>query len=83
MIGLRKFLWLGPALLAAPLPAAAQDMCAALDRLAASSREPVPFASLQERNARGVEADPGFRRPVHSDRCPLSRRPKAPYLPRA
>jgi hypothetical protein len=36
------------ALVALPLPAAGQDMCAALTRIAAAAREPVPFASLAD-----------------------------------
>jgi hypothetical protein len=33
--------------MALPVPAAAQEMCAALNRIAAAAREPVPFASLE------------------------------------
>ena len=42
----RRNLWIGVALFALPLPAAAQEMCAALNRIAAAAREPVPFAKL-------------------------------------
>jgi hypothetical protein len=51
------------ALLAMPLPAAAQDMCAALNRIAAAAREPVPFSSL--RDGRGLVPGYGWCR-VHS-----------------
>jgi hypothetical protein len=44
----RRNLWIGVALIALPLPAVAQEMCAALTRIAAAAREPVPFASLQD-----------------------------------
>ena len=46
------------ALPALPLPAAAQEMCAALNRIAAAANEPVPFASLE-----GVQTSlvPGYR----------------------
>lgn len=48
MGALRKSLWTIAATLAAlPLPAAAQEMCAALQRIEAAAREPVPFASLE------------------------------------
>jgi hypothetical protein len=46
------------ALAALPLPAAAQEMCAALNRIAAAANEPVPFASL-ENNAGSLV--PGYR----------------------
>ena len=52
----RSFLWLGAALAAAPVPAAAQEMCAALHRIAAAAREPVPFASLPD----GAALVPGY-----------------------
>jgi hypothetical protein len=45
---LRRSFLIGLALVAAPLPAAAQDMCAALNRIAAAAREAVPFASLSD-----------------------------------
>lgn len=48
-------------LLAAPMPAAAQDVCGALGRIAAAAREPVPFASVSRALARGETVDPGFR----------------------
>ncbi len=47
MASLRKSLWIVAAIMALPAPAAAQEMCAALNRIAAASREPVPFASLE------------------------------------
>lgn len=52
-----KAAWLAAALVALPVPAAAQDMCAALQRIAAAAREPVPFASLAD----GGELVPGYR----------------------
>lgn len=56
MGALRKSLWTIVAIMALPAPAAAQDMCAALNRIAAAAREPVPFASLTD--ARGLV--PGY-----------------------
>ena len=53
---LRKSLWTIAAMIALPGPAAAQDMCAALTRIAAAAREPVPFASLED----GRELVPGY-----------------------
>lgn len=47
MGALRKSLWTIAAVAAVPLPAAAQDMCAALNRIAAAAGEPAPFASLE------------------------------------
>jgi hypothetical protein len=43
----RNFLFVMIAAAALPLPAAAQDMCVALRRIAAAAGEPVPFASLE------------------------------------
>jgi hypothetical protein len=43
----RRSVLIGAALFALPLPAAAQEMCAALNRIAAAAREAVPFASLE------------------------------------
>lgn len=57
MGGLRKSLWTIAAIAALPAPAAAQDMCASLQRIAAAAREPVPFASLAD----GTELVPGYR----------------------
>jgi hypothetical protein len=48
MAALRKSLWTIAAMVALPAPAAAQEMCAALQRIAAAVREPVPFASLEK-----------------------------------
>lgn len=59
MIGLRKTLWTTLALAALPAPAFAQEMCAALDRIAAASGDPVPFASLVDA-ARSGDLVPGF-----------------------
>lgn len=42
----RRTISIGAALVALPVPAAAQEMCAALNRIAAAAREPEPFASL-------------------------------------
>ena len=53
---LRQSLWV-IALAALPAPAAAQEMCAALNRIVAAAREPVPFASL-ERSASSLV--PGY-----------------------
>lgn len=55
MIG-RRSLWLAAVLVASPAPAFAQDMCAALNRIAAAAKEPVPFASLEN----GRELVPGY-----------------------
>ena len=46
MARLRKSLWI-IAVVALPAPAAAQEMCPALRRIAAAANEPVPFASLE------------------------------------
>jgi hypothetical protein len=51
MGGLRKSLSAMAVLVALPAPAAAADVCAALNRIIASSRETPPFASVQ----RGLE----------------------------
>lgn len=56
----RKAFWFGTVLIAAPLPVAAQEICAALDRIAASSREPVPFESIRRALAAGEAVVPGF-----------------------
>lgn len=56
MARLRKSLWTIAAIAALPAPAMAQDMCTALQRIAAAAREPVPFASLE--TARGLV--PGY-----------------------
>jgi hypothetical protein len=48
MSRLRKSIWIGLALIALPQSAAAQEMCAALTRIAVAAREPVPFASLAD-----------------------------------
>lgn len=53
-------LWLAALLAAAPVPAFAQEMCASLGRIAAASRERVPFASLAGA-ARDGSLLPGFR----------------------
>ena len=47
MTGWRRSLWLLPSVFAAAAPAAAQEMCAALNRIAAAAREALPFASLE------------------------------------
>jgi hypothetical protein len=56
----RRSLWLAALLAAAPAPAFAQEMCAALDRIEAASREPVPFASIMQAGREGTLV-PGFR----------------------
>ena len=53
-------LLLVPVLLGWAAPAAAQEMCAALDRIAAASRERVPFASLASAAQAGTLV-PGYR----------------------
>ncbi|HYI48786.1 MAG TPA: hypothetical protein VEX35_10020 [Allosphingosinicella sp.] len=55
---LHKSIWAGAALLALPVPAFAQDLCAGLRRIEAAAREPVSFASLE-----GLREEilPGFR----------------------
>lgn len=53
----RKSLWMFVAIVMLPAPATAQDMCAALNRIATAAREPVPFASLED----GRELVPGYR----------------------
>ena len=60
MAGSRNSAWIMVTLAALPAPAAAQEMCAALDRIAASSRERVPFASLAQAGRDGTLV-PGFR----------------------
>lgn len=58
------------ALLGLPLPAAAQDMCAGLNRIAAAARESVPFASLADETQRllpGLEGSCRYR-PADGDR---------------
>ena len=54
--------WLAAAVvtMALPAPAAAADLCTALNRIVAASREAVPFASLREA-ALGGTLVPGFR----------------------
>jgi len=62
----RKALW-AAAVAALPAPAAAQTLCAGLNRIVAAAHEPVPFASLEN----AVDSVlPGFRRPcrVHVTR---------------
>jgi hypothetical protein len=44
----------------APLPAAAQELCASLDRIVRSAGEPTPFASLARAAAQGEVLVPGF-----------------------
>ena len=55
----RRSLWLAALLAAAPAQALAQDMCASLDRIAAASRERVPFASLVQAAREGTLV-PGY-----------------------
>lgn len=57
----RRSLWLVAFLVAAPAPAAASDICAALDRIATASREAPPFASIRRGLAGGEAVVPGFR----------------------
>lgn len=57
LLALRKSLWMAAAFAALPAPAAAQEMCAALNRIAAAAHEPVPFGSLEG----GRELVPGYR----------------------
>jgi hypothetical protein len=59
-VSARRSLWLASLVAAAPAPAFATDMCAALDRIAAASRERVPFASLVQA-ARDGTLVPGYR----------------------
>lgn len=61
MSRLRHAPWLGVALVALPLPAAAQNVCGAIERLAAAAREQSPFASTRIALAGGQEVVPGFR----------------------
>jgi hypothetical protein len=60
MGGLRKSLLVACALVAMPAPAAAADLCAALDRIIASSRERPAFASVRRALAYGEVIVPGF-----------------------
>ncbi|HEY5710957.1 MAG TPA: hypothetical protein VIT38_03590 [Allosphingosinicella sp.] len=60
MGGIRKFLTAAALLAALPGPAFAQNMCVAVNRIAAAGREPVPFLSL-EREVAKVVIVPGFR----------------------
>jgi hypothetical protein len=59
MGALRKSLWTIAAILAPPAPVEARDVCAALNRVAASSDEALPFASLKEAASDGTLL-PGF-----------------------
>jgi hypothetical protein len=60
MGGLRKSLSALVFLVAMPAPAAAADLCAALNRIVASSRETPPFASVRRALANGEAIVPGF-----------------------
>ena len=55
--------WLPGLLLfaALPAPAWAQDLCASLDRIVRTAREPAPFATLAAAEASGEILVPGFR----------------------
>lgn len=55
----RKTLWV-VAIAALPAPAAAQALCAGLNRIVAAAHEPVPFASLENAPESVL---PDFRRP--------------------
>jgi hypothetical protein len=68
MASLRKPLWMIVALAAMPAPAAAQEICNALTRIAAAARETPPFGSVQRRLANGEAIVPGF----SADRCRAS-----------
>jgi hypothetical protein len=57
----RKCLWMIAAIAALPAPAAAADVCTALQRIVASAREPVPFDSVRRAAAAGEIIVPGFR----------------------
>jgi hypothetical protein len=60
MRALRKSLWTIAAILALPAPAAAQDVCAALQRIVAAAGEAVPFDSVRKASAAGEPVVPGF-----------------------
>jgi hypothetical protein len=60
MARLRKCLWTVAAVAALPAPAAAADICTALQRIVASAGEPVPFDSVRRAAAGGEAVVPGF-----------------------
>lgn len=60
MARLRKSLWTIGAIMALPAPAAATEICTALDRLATAAHEPEPFASVGQALANGEAILPGF-----------------------
>ncbi len=60
MAGSRKSLWIIAATMALPAPAAAADICTAIDRMAVSAREAAPFASVRRALAGGEAVVPGF-----------------------
>jgi hypothetical protein len=60
MVRLRKSLWAIAAITALPAPAAAQQICAALSRIAASAHEAPAFRSIQSALANGETVVPGF-----------------------
>ena len=61
MTRVRGTVWMGAAaLFAVPAPAAAQDICAALARIAAAARERPAFDSLRRSLAAGEAVVPGF-----------------------
>ena len=56
----RKCLWMIAAIAALPAPAAAADVCTALQRIVASAQEPTPFESVRRSAAAGEAVVPGF-----------------------
>lgn len=71
MGGLRTFLWAVPLLAALPAPAAATELCAAVQRLVDASRETPPFASVQRARDNGAAIVPGFL-PTHCRVAPAT-----------
>lgn len=65
MTALRKSLWTIAAIAALPAPAAAQEICNAMNRIVAAARETPRFASVQRALANGEAIVPGF----SADRC--------------
>lgn len=60
MRALQKSLWTIATVLALPAPAAAQNVCAAIERFAVAMREPEPFGSIRQALANGEAILPGF-----------------------
>jgi hypothetical protein len=68
MGALRKSLWTIAAITALPAPAAAQQICNAMNRIAAAARETPPFGSIRRALAHREAVVPGF----SAERCRAS-----------